>query len=52
MMHRAFANATFGGPCIVEIGEYPADALNDSGEAIITDTTTRINMAAAFKNSK
>ena len=49
--YRAFANATFGGPCIVEIGEYPADALNDAGEAIITDTTTRINMAAAFKNS-
>lgn len=49
--YRAFANATFGGPCIIEIGEYPADAIDDRGEAIITDATTRINMAAAFRNS-
>ena len=49
--YRAFARATFGGPCIIEIGEYPADALDSRGEAIITDTTVRINMAAAFRDS-
>jgi len=49
--YRAFANATLGGPCLIEIGEYPADALDSRGEAIITDSTVRINMAAAFKNS-
>lgn len=49
--YRAFANATFGGPCIVEIGEYPAKAYDDRGEAIITKDTKRINMASAFKGS-
>jgi len=46
--YRAFANAKFGGPCIVEIGEYPAEEYDESGEAI---TDTRINMAACFRGS-
>ena len=46
--YRCFANATFNGPCIVEIGEFPADEYDERGEAI---TDTRINMAAAFRNS-
>jgi hypothetical protein len=46
--YRTFANATFGGPCIVDIGEFPAEAYDESGEAI---TDTRINMAAAFRHS-
>lgn len=46
--YRCFANATFGGPCLVDIGEYPAEAYDENGEAI-TDRT--INMAAAFANS-
>ena len=46
--YRCFANATFGGPCIVEIGEFPAEEYDERGEAI---TDTRINMAAAFRNS-
>lgn len=46
--YRCFANATFGGPCIVEIGEFPADQVDSRGEAI---TDQRINMAAAFKGS-
>lgn len=49
--YRCFANATFGGPCIVEIGEYPSQVYDENGEAIITSTTKRINMAAAFRNS-
>jgi hypothetical protein len=47
-MYRIFANARFNGPCIVDIGEYPAEAYDESGEAI---TDTRINMAAAFRFS-
>lgn len=46
--YRAFANAKFGGPCIVDIGEYPALAYDENGEAI---TDTRINMAACFRAS-
>lgn len=46
--YRCFANATFNGPCIVEIGEFPAEEYDERGEAI---TDTRINMAAAFRNS-
>lgn len=46
--YRAFANAKFGGPCIVEIGEYPAEEYDESGEAI---TDTRINMASCFRGS-
>jgi hypothetical protein len=46
--YRAFANATFGGPCIVEIGEFPADRYSSDGEPL---TDTRINMAAAFTGS-
>lgn len=46
--YRCFANATFGGPCIVEIGEYPAEEYDEDGEAI---TETRINMAACFRFS-
>lgn len=47
-LYRSFANAKFGGPCIVEIGEYPAAAYDEHGEAI---TDTRINMAACFRGS-
>jgi len=46
--YRTFAEATFSGPCIVEIGEFPATQYDDQGEPI-TDQT--INMAAAFRNS-
>jgi hypothetical protein len=46
--YRSFAQATFNGPCIVEIGEFPADQYDDQGEPI---TDQRINMAAAFRNS-
>ena len=46
--YRCFANASFGGPCIVDIGEFPADQYDDQGEPI---TDQRINMAAAFRNS-
>ena len=46
--YRCFANASFNGPCIVDIGEFPADQYDDQGEPI-TDQT--INMAAAFRNS-
>lgn len=46
--YRCFANATFGGPCIVTIGEFPAEAYDERGEAV-TDRT--INMAACFRNS-
>jgi hypothetical protein len=46
--YRCFANASFNGPCIVEIGEVPADQYDDQGEPI---TDQRINMAAAFRNS-
>ena len=46
--YRAFANATFGGPCIVDIGEYPADRYSGDGEPL---TDTRISMAAAFAGS-
>lgn len=49
--YRAFANATFGGPCIVEIGEMPCDEYDSRGEPVIKETTPRINMAAAFKGS-
>jgi len=46
--YRTFAQASFNGPCIVEIGEFPADQYDDQGEPI---TDQRINMAAAFRNS-
>jgi len=46
--YRCFANATFGGPCIVEIGEFPATEYTDDGEPV---SDQRINMAAAFRNS-
>jgi hypothetical protein len=46
--YRAFANANFNGPCIVEIGEFPAEQYDDNGEPI---TDQRINMAAAFRNT-
>ncbi len=46
--YRCFANASFAGPCIVDIGEFPATQYDDQGEPI-TDQT--INMAAAFRNS-
>lgn len=46
--YRAFANATFGGPCIVDIGEFPADRYSSDGEPL---TDTRISMAAAFTGS-
>jgi hypothetical protein len=46
--YRAFANATFGGPCIVDIGELPADRYSNDGEPL---TDTRISMAAAFTGS-
>jgi len=46
--YRCFANASFGGPCIVDIGEFPATQYDEQGEPI-TDQT--INMAAAFRNS-
>jgi len=46
--YRSFAQATFNGPCIVEIGEFPAEQYDDRGEPI---TDQRINMAAAFRNS-
>lgn len=46
--YRCFANATFGGPCIVDIGEFPADQYDDQGEPI---TDQRVNMASAFRNS-
>lgn len=46
--YRCFANATFSGPCIVTIGEFPAEAYDERGEAI-TDKT--INMAASFRDS-
>jgi hypothetical protein len=46
--YRAFANATFGGPCIVDIGELPADRYSSDGEPL---TDTRISMAAAFTGS-
>ena len=46
--YRAFANATFGGPCIVDIGEFPADRYSNDGEPL---TDTRISMAAAFTGS-
>lgn len=49
--YRAFANATFGGPCIISIGEYPSEIYDEDGEAVITSNTKRINMAAAFKGS-
>lgn len=46
--YRTFAKATFGGPCIVEIGEWPAEAYDENGEAI---TDKRINMSSAFRDS-
>ncbi len=46
--YRCFANARFGDPCIVDIGEFPASKYTTDGEPI-TDQT--INMAAAFRNS-
>lgn len=46
--YRCFARAKFGGPCIVNIGEYPAEAYDKNGYAI---TDVRINMAAAFRDS-
>lgn len=46
--YRTFAEATFSGPCIVEIGEFPAEEYDDQGEPI---SDVRINMAAAFRNS-
>lgn len=46
--YRCFAQARFGGPCIVDIGEFPAEAYDENGEAI---TDRRINMAACFKHS-
>ena len=46
--YRAFANATFESPCIVDIGEYPAEEYDENGEAI---TDKRISMAAAFRGS-
>ena len=46
--YRTFAEATFDGPCIVEIGEFPAEQYDDQGEPI---TDQRINMAAAFRYS-
>jgi hypothetical protein len=47
-LYRCFAQATFNGPCIVEIGEFPAEKYDDNGEPISDQT---INMAAAFRNS-
>jgi hypothetical protein len=46
--YRTFAQATFGGPCIVEIGEWPAEDYDNNGEAI---TDKRINMSSAFRDS-
>ena len=46
--YRTFANASFGGPCIVEIGEFPAEAYDSDYEPI---TDKRINMAACFRDS-
>ena len=47
-LYRAFAGAQFSGPCIVEIGEFPAEEYDDRGEAI---TDRRINMASCFRGS-
>lgn len=49
--YRAFAQCTFGRPCIVDIGEYPAAEYHENGEAVITESTVGINMAACFKLS-
>ena len=46
--YRAFASARFNGPCIVDVGEWPALHYDKSGEAI---TETRINMSSAFRDS-
>ena len=45
--YRCFANASFGGPCIVDIGEFPASEYSADGEKGGKKT---INMAAAFRN--
>lgn len=46
--YRCFARAKFGGPCLIDIGEFPADEYDSAGYAI---TEKRINMAAAFRDS-
>lgn len=46
--YRCFARAKFCGPCLIDIGEFPAEAYDAAGYPI---TDTRINMAAAFRDS-